>query len=185
MTSLAWLCHAQASDTQQMLRQLPRVRRSHPGVPTQKRLSKCWSTVRPSSRSFLQTSLGYVCDNTWPSKYPPAKPGASLLAKATSSTNSPFSAPILASSSFHLALAAAATLARQNGRLVKTLQRTLGLTVFMVTHDLDSLYTACDRIAVLGGGKIIATGSIADMQASQHPWLRQYFHGKRARVITA
>ena len=58
-----------------------------------------------------------------------------------------------------------------------------GLTVFMVTHDLDSLYTACDRIAVLGNGKIIAAGSIADMQASQHPWLRQYFHGKRARAV--
>ena len=69
--------------------------------------------------------------------------------------------------------------------LVRTLQRTLGLTVFMVTHDLDSLHTACDRIAVLGGGKIIAAGSIADMQASQHPWLRQYFHGKRARVVAA
>ena len=67
--------------------------------------------------------------------------------------------------------------------LVRTLQRTLGLTVFMVTHDLDSLYTACDRIAVLGNGKIIAAGSIADMQASQHPWLRQYFHGKRARAV--
>jgi phospholipid/cholesterol/gamma-HCH transport system ATP-binding protein len=50
--------------------------------------------------------------------------------------------------------------------LVRTLQRTLGLTVFMVTHDLDSLYTACDRIAVLGNGKIIAAGSIADMQLS-------------------
>ena len=67
--------------------------------------------------------------------------------------------------------------------LVRTLQRTLGLTVFMVTHDLDSLYTACDRIAVLGNGKIIAAGSIADMQASQHPWLKQYFHGKRARAV--
>ena len=67
--------------------------------------------------------------------------------------------------------------------LIKTLQHTLGLTVFMVTHDLDSLYTACDRIAVLGNGKIIAAGSIADMQASQHPWLRQYFHGKRARAV--
>ena len=67
--------------------------------------------------------------------------------------------------------------------LVRTLQRTLGLTVFMVTHDLDSLYTACDRIAVLGNGKIIAAGSVADMQASQHPWLRQYFHGKRARAV--
>ena len=67
--------------------------------------------------------------------------------------------------------------------LVRTLQRTLGLTVFMVTHDLDSLHTACDRIAVLGNGKIIAAGSMADMQASQHPWLRQYFHGKRARAV--
>jgi phospholipid/cholesterol/gamma-HCH transport system ATP-binding protein len=68
--------------------------------------------------------------------------------------------------------------------LVRTLQRTLGLTVFMVTHDLDSLYTACDRIAVLGNGKIIAAGSMADMRASQHPWLRAYFHGKRARAVT-
>ena len=67
--------------------------------------------------------------------------------------------------------------------LVRTLQRTLGLTVFMVTHDLDSLYTACDRIAVLGNGKIIAAGSMADMQASEHPWLRQYFHGKRASAV--
>ena len=69
--------------------------------------------------------------------------------------------------------------------LVRTLQRTLGLTVFMVTHDLDSLHTACDRIAVLGSGKIIAAGSMTDMLASQHPWLRQYFHGKRARAIVS
>ena len=67
--------------------------------------------------------------------------------------------------------------------LVRTLQRTLGLTVFMVTHDLDSLHTACDRIAVLGSGKIIAQGTMADMLASQHPWLREYFHGKRARAV--
>ena len=67
--------------------------------------------------------------------------------------------------------------------LVRTLQRTLGLTVFMVTHDLDSLYTACDCIAVLGNGKIIAAGSMADMLASQHPWLKAYFHGKRARAV--
>ncbi|MEH2478882.1 phospholipid/cholesterol/gamma-HCH transport system ATP-binding protein [Nitrobacteraceae bacterium AZCC 2146] len=67
--------------------------------------------------------------------------------------------------------------------LVRTLQRTLGLTVFMVTHDLDSLHTACDRIAVLGDGKIIAEGTMADMLASQHPWLREYFHGKRARAV--
>lgn len=67
--------------------------------------------------------------------------------------------------------------------LVRTLQRTLGLTVFMVTHDLDSLHTACDRIAVLGDGKIIAHGTMDDMLASEHPWLREYFHGKRARAV--
>ncbi|MDB5620234.1 ABC transporter ATP-binding protein [Tardiphaga sp.] len=69
--------------------------------------------------------------------------------------------------------------------LVRTLQRTLGLTVFMVTHDLDSLHTACDRIAVLGDGKIIAHGTMDDMLASQHPWLQEYFHGKRARAVLA
>jgi len=67
--------------------------------------------------------------------------------------------------------------------LVRTLQRTLGLTVFMVTHDLDSLYTACDRIAVLGDGKVIAVGTMDDMLASRHPWLQSYFHGKRARGL--
>lgn len=67
--------------------------------------------------------------------------------------------------------------------LVRTLQRTLGLTVFMVTHDLDSLATACDRIAVLGEGKVIAVGTMQDMMASQHPWLRAYFHGPRARAL--
>ncbi|ACL59819.1 ABC transporter ATP-binding protein [Methylobacterium nodulans] len=67
--------------------------------------------------------------------------------------------------------------------LVATLQRTLGLTVFMVTHDLDSLFTACDRIAALGDGQVIAAGPVEDMLASDHPWLRSYFHGKRARAI--
>jgi phospholipid/cholesterol/gamma-HCH transport system substrate-binding protein len=66
--------------------------------------------------------------------------------------------------------------------LVATLKQTLGLTVFMVTHDLDSLYTACDRIAALGDGQIIAQGTIAEMLASDHPWLRAYFHGKRGRA---
>ncbi len=64
--------------------------------------------------------------------------------------------------------------------LIKALQQTLGLTVFMVTHDLDSLHSACDRIAALADGKIIATGPIGDMLKSDHPWLRAYFHGKRA-----
>ncbi|WP_409366308.1 ABC transporter ATP-binding protein [Microvirga sp. 3-52] len=69
--------------------------------------------------------------------------------------------------------------------LIATLQRTLGLTVFMVTHDLDSLYSVCDRIAALGEGKILAAGPIEVMLESDHPWLRSYFHGKRARAVMA
>jgi phospholipid/cholesterol/gamma-HCH transport system ATP-binding protein len=65
--------------------------------------------------------------------------------------------------------------------LIATLQKTLGLTVFMVTHDLDSLYAVCDRVAALADGKVIASGPISAMLASEHPWLRAYFHGKRAR----
>ena len=70
-------------------------------------------------------------------------------------------------------------------QLVMTLQRTLGLTVFMVTHDLDSLKTACNRIAVLGDRKVLLVGTMDDMLASQHPWLRAYFHGNRARAVIA
>ena len=66
--------------------------------------------------------------------------------------------------------------------LIATLQRTLGLTVFMVTHDLDSLHTVCDRIAVLAEGKIIAAGNMDAMLASEHPWLKAYFRGKRSRA---
>ena len=69
--------------------------------------------------------------------------------------------------------------------LIATLQKTLGLTVFMVTHDLDSLFAACDRVAALADGKVIATGPIGTMLASEHPWLRNYFHGKRARQADA
>ncbi|GGF59640.1 ABC transporter ATP-binding protein [Azorhizobium oxalatiphilum] len=67
--------------------------------------------------------------------------------------------------------------------LIRTLQQTLGLTVFMVTHDLDSLHTVCDRIAALGEGKVIAQGTIETMMEAQHPWLRAYFHGARARAV--
>jgi phospholipid/cholesterol/gamma-HCH transport system ATP-binding protein len=67
--------------------------------------------------------------------------------------------------------------------LIRTLQRTLGLSVFMVTHDLDSLHTVCDRIAVLSQGRIIATGPIETMLASEHPWLKSYFRGKRGRPV--
>ena len=69
--------------------------------------------------------------------------------------------------------------------LIRTLQRTLGLTVFMVTHDLDSLHSVCDRIAVLADGKVIAAGPMAAMLASEHPWLKAYFRGKRGRAVGA
>ena len=67
--------------------------------------------------------------------------------------------------------------------LIATLQKTLGLTVFMVTHDLDSLYSICDRIAALADGKVVAAGTVQDLLASQHPWVRTYFHGKRSRAV--
>lgn len=67
--------------------------------------------------------------------------------------------------------------------LIRTLQQTLGLTVFMITHDLDSLHSVCDRIAALYDGKVIAEGPIETMMESQHPWLRAYFHGVRARAV--
>ena len=67
--------------------------------------------------------------------------------------------------------------------LIRTLQRTLGLSVFMVTHDLDSLHAVCDRIAVLVDGRVIAAGPIEAMVASEHPWLKSYFRGKRGRQV--
>jgi phospholipid/cholesterol/gamma-HCH transport system ATP-binding protein len=66
--------------------------------------------------------------------------------------------------------------------LIRTLQQTLGLTVFMVTHDLDSLHTVCDRIAVLADGKVVAAGPIPTMLACEHPWVKSYFRGRRSRA---
>jgi phospholipid/cholesterol/gamma-HCH transport system ATP-binding protein len=68
--------------------------------------------------------------------------------------------------------------------LIATLQQTLDLTVFMVTHDLDSLYSICDRVAALADRKVIATGPMETMLASDHPWLRAYFHGVRGSRLT-
>jgi phospholipid/cholesterol/gamma-HCH transport system ATP-binding protein len=67
--------------------------------------------------------------------------------------------------------------------LITTLQRTLGLTVFMVTHDLHSLYSVCDRIAALADGKIVEVGPMAALLASEHPWVRSYFQGERGRAL--
>jgi phospholipid/cholesterol/gamma-HCH transport system ATP-binding protein len=67
--------------------------------------------------------------------------------------------------------------------LIKTLQETLGLTVFMVTHDLASMYTECDRVAALADGKIVAIGPMHELLQSEHPWVRAYFHGKRSQML--
>ena len=69
--------------------------------------------------------------------------------------------------------------------LIRQLKESLGLTVFMVTHDLDSLHAICDRIAVLAHKKVLATGTMADMLKVDDPWVREYFHGPRARAALA
>ncbi len=65
--------------------------------------------------------------------------------------------------------------------LLKTLQRTLKLTVFMVTHDLQSLHSVCDRVAALAAGRIVELGTMQDLLKSEHPWVKSYFRGTRGR----
>jgi phospholipid/cholesterol/gamma-HCH transport system ATP-binding protein len=67
--------------------------------------------------------------------------------------------------------------------LIRTLQQTLGLTVFMVTHDLNSLHMVCDRVAVLADGKIVADGPMSLMLRCEHPWVKSYFRGQRGRLL--
>lgn len=70
-------------------------------------------------------------------------------------------------------------------KLIMTLRDALGLTVFMVTHDLDSLHTACDRIAVLADRRVLVEGPMSVILEFDHPWVRSYFRGARARGIGA
>ena len=67
-------------------------------------------------------------------------------------------------------------------RLIKTLQEALGLTVFLITHDLDTLYAICDRVAVLADKKVIANAPLHEIEQLDHPWIQEYFHGPRARA---
>jgi phospholipid/cholesterol/gamma-HCH transport system ATP-binding protein len=66
--------------------------------------------------------------------------------------------------------------------LTLNLSRTLGLTVFLITHDLDTLHTICDRVAVLADKKVIAVGTIPELLALDHPWIQEYFNGPRGRA---
>ncbi len=67
-------------------------------------------------------------------------------------------------------------------QLIRKLSRSLGLTVFLVTHDLDTLHATCDRIAVLAEKKVLVTGTMQEMLKVDHPWVHSYFHGPRARA---
>lgn len=67
--------------------------------------------------------------------------------------------------------------------LIAKLRDTLGLTVYMVTHDLDSLFSVCDRIAVLGQKRVLVAGDIDTMLAFEDDWVQSYFRGRRARSI--
>ncbi|NJM50611.1 MAG: ABC transporter ATP-binding protein [Sphingomonadales bacterium] len=66
--------------------------------------------------------------------------------------------------------------------LTRDLKETLGLTVFLITHDLDTLHAICDRVAVLADRRVIAIGKIDELLASDHPWIKEYFSGPRGRA---
>jgi phospholipid/cholesterol/gamma-HCH transport system ATP-binding protein len=67
-------------------------------------------------------------------------------------------------------------------QLILELRDALGLTVFLITHDLDTLYAICDRIAVLAERRVVAVGTIPELLALDHPWIQQYFRGPRGRA---
>jgi len=69
--------------------------------------------------------------------------------------------------------------------LIARLREILGLTVVMVTHDLDTLYSVCDRIAVLAEKRVLVIGPMAEMLRETHPWVHEYFHGPRSRAAQA
>lgn len=75
--------------------------------------------------------------------------------------------------------------AAQLDQLVFDLSRALGLTVILITHDLDSLFAITDRVAVLADKKVSAIGPVSELQRSEHPWIRQYFDGPRGRAAAA
>jgi phospholipid/cholesterol/gamma-HCH transport system ATP-binding protein len=70
-------------------------------------------------------------------------------------------------------------------QLILNLQRALGLTVFLITHDLDTLYTICNRVAVLADGKVLVNAPLEEVERFDHPWVQEYFHGPRGRAAQA
>jgi len=70
-------------------------------------------------------------------------------------------------------------------QLIRDLQQRLDLTVFLITHDLDTLYAICDRVAVLADGKVVAVDTIDRLLQLDHPWIQDYFNGPRGRAAAA
>ena len=66
--------------------------------------------------------------------------------------------------------------------LTRELKQTLGLTVFLITHDLDTLHEICDRVAVLADRRVIAVDTVPNLMALDHPWIQEYFNGPRGRA---
>ena len=69
--------------------------------------------------------------------------------------------------------------------LIGTLQEALGLTVFLITHDLDTLYAICDRVAVLADRRVLVAAPLPEVEKFDHPWVQEYFHGPRGRAAQA
>lgn len=66
--------------------------------------------------------------------------------------------------------------------LIRQLSDDLGLTVFMITHDLDSLYAVCDKVAVLADKRVVEKATVQELERSEHPWIKEYFLGPRGRA---
>jgi phospholipid/cholesterol/gamma-HCH transport system ATP-binding protein len=69
--------------------------------------------------------------------------------------------------------------------LILALQKRLELTVFLITHDLDTLWAICDRVAVLADKRVVAAGTSEELLAVDHPWIQEYFNGPRGRAAAA
>ncbi|MBP3863204.1 MAG: ABC transporter ATP-binding protein, partial [Pseudomonas sp.] len=67
-------------------------------------------------------------------------------------------------------------------QLILTLRDALGLSVFLVTHDLDTLYTITDRVAVLSQKRVLVAAPIREVEDFDDPWIHEYFHGPRGRA---
>ena len=70
-------------------------------------------------------------------------------------------------------------------QLILTLRESLGLTVFLITHDLDTLYTICDRVAVLSQKRVLVVGPLSEVERYDDPWVQEYFQGPRGRAAEA